>query len=78
MIDVLEQVRKDMEFLLSFTPASDPSEVEPNLTTMFYITGTYEGDVKIAEKVKAIRDRYDIMTIDPEEEDFEGVEQNIF
>lgn len=73
MIDVLEQVRKDMEFLLSFTPASNPLEVEPNLAPMFYITGTYEGDVKIAEKVKAIRDRYDIVMINPEEEDFEDV-----
>lgn len=72
--DVLEQVRKDIEFLLSFTPASDPSEVESGLAPMFYITLTYEGDVELAEKVKVIRDRYDIVAINPEEEDFEGVE----
>lgn len=72
--DVLEQVREDIEFLLSFTPASDPLKVESGLPPMCYLTLTYEGDVKLAEKVKEIRDRYDIVEINPEEEDFEGVE----
>ncbi len=71
--NVLDEVRDDIEFLLEFTPASDPSEVEQGLASMFYITGTYEGDVKIAERVHEIRDRYDIMVEDPEEEDFEEI-----
>lgn len=67
---ILEQVKKDIEFLLSFTPASNPGMVEPRLASMFYITGTYEGDMKLAEKVQSIRERYDIVEHD-EEEDFE-------
>ena len=33
----------------------------------------HECDVKIAERVHEIRDRYDIMVEDPEEEDFEEI-----
>lgn len=71
--DVLEQVKEDIKFLLSFTPASDPVEVEPGLAPMFYITLTYEGDVELAKRVKAIRDCYGIEVENPEEEDFEEV-----
>jgi hypothetical protein len=69
---ILEQVKEDVEFLLSFTPASDPSEVAPDLAPMFYVSGTYEGDIEIAKKVQIIRERYDIETND-EEEDFEEI-----
>lgn len=72
--DVLEQVKEDIRFLLSFTPASDPIEVEQGLIAAFYITGTYEGDVELAKRVRIIRDRYDIMVDDPAEEDFEEIE----
>ena len=72
--DVLEQVKEDIKFLLDFTPASDPSEVVPGLAPMFYITGTYEGDMQLAERVHEIRDRYDIMVTDPKDEDFEEIE----
>ena len=71
--DVLEQVKEDIKFLLSFTPASDPAEVEPGLAPMFYITLTYEGDVALAKRVKEIRDRYHIEVENPEEEDFEEI-----
>lgn len=69
---ILEQVKEDVEFLLSFTPASGPSEVAPDLAPMFYVSGTYEGDVEIAKRVQIIRERYDIEMND-EEEDFEDV-----
>jgi len=65
-----EQVRKDIEFLLTFVPATDPAKVVKGLAPMFYVTGTYEGDVELAKKAKAIIDRYDIEVDDPEEEDF--------
>lgn len=71
--DVLEQVKEDIKFLLSFTPASDPAEVEQGLAPMFYITGTWEGDVELAKRVHEIRARYDIMVDNPEEEDFEEI-----
>lgn len=70
---ILEQVKKDVEFLLTFTPASDPAKVEPNLAPMFYITGTYEGDMKLAKKVQDIRERYGIVEQNDEEEDFEEI-----
>ena len=68
---ILKQVKTDVEFLLTFTPASNPSEVVPNLAPMMYVTGTYEGDIKLAEKVQDIRERYDIVEQNDEEEDFE-------
>ena len=71
--DLLEQVRKDITFLLEFTPASDPAEVVPGLAPMFYITESYDGDMELAKKVHEIRDRYDITIADPEEEDFEEI-----
>ena len=67
---ILEKVKEDVEFLLTFTPADDPAKVEPNLAPMFYVTGTYEGDLELAEKVKRIRERYDIVAQDDKEEDF--------
>lgn len=68
-----EKVKKDIEFLLSFTPTDDPEAIPEGLAPMFYITTTYEGDVELAKKVHAIRDYYDIPVADPEEEDFEEV-----
>lgn len=70
---ILEQVKEDVEFLLKFTPADHPTQVEPNLAPMFYVTGTYEGDLALAEKVQGIRERYDIVVTNDEEEDFEEV-----
>lgn len=71
--DILEQVKSDMEFLLTFTPAKDPREVERGLSPMFYVTGTYEGDIELAQRVKDIRDRYDIQDALLEDEDYEEV-----
>jgi len=70
---ILEQVKEDIEFLLDFTPASNPSEVAPNLAAMMYVTGTYEGDLELAERVQGIRERYDIVMQDDDEEDFEEI-----
>lgn len=72
--DTADQVRKDIEFLLSFAPALDPEQVSPGLAPMFYVTGTYEGDVELARKVKEICDRYDIILDYDNSEDFEGIE----
>lgn len=52
------QLKKDIEFLLSFAPCDDPEEVPEGLNPMFYFTNTHEGDVKIAQRIKDIRDRY--------------------
>lgn len=72
--ETADKVRHDIEFLLSFVPATDPDQVQPGLAPMFYITGTYEGDVKLANNVKEICNRYDIILDHDEDEDFEGVE----
>lgn len=74
LTDTADQVRKDIEFLLSFAPANDPDQVSEGLAPMFYITGTYEGDVKLARRVKEICERYGIVLDYDETEDFEGVE----
>ena len=53
-------VKDDIEFLLSFVPAIDPKDVYPDLMPMFYVTTTYEGDIKLAKRVQEIVRRYEI------------------
>ena len=65
-----EQLKRDLEYLLSFAPAQCPSEVEPDLSPMFYVTASYDGDIAIAQRIKDIRDRYGV-TIDHDDEDME-------
>jgi len=72
--DTADQVRSDIEFLLSFVPATKAEQVSEGLAPMFYVTGTYEGDVKLATRVQEICERYDIVLDYDEDEDFEGIE----
>jgi hypothetical protein len=73
--DLLQQIRKDIEFLLTFVPAKHPDEVEKGLAPMFYVTSTYEGDVQLAERVGYICERYGLEQITcDDEEDFVDVE----
>jgi len=78
MTDILNEtavkVRSDIEFLLDFVPATNPEQVSEGLAPMFYITGTYEGDVELATRVQEICSHYDIILDHDEDEDFEGVE----
>lgn len=72
--NILEEVKDDIRFLLTLAPASNPDDVEPNLSKMFYVTGSYEGDVALVSRIKDIRDRYDLHEVAPEEEDFEEID----
>ena len=72
--DTADTVRNDIEFLLTFAPATKPEQVAEGLAPMFYVTGTYDGDVKLARRVHEICERYDIVLDYDEDEDFEGVE----
>lgn len=72
--NILEDVKDDIRFLLKLAPASDPRDVEPNLSPMFYVTGSYEGDVELVTRIRDIRDRYDIHEVAPEDEDFEEID----
>lgn len=71
--DLLETIKSDIKFLASFLPGHLVSDVEKGLSAMFYVTGTYEGDVELMKRVEEIYERYGIdpteMT-DAEEEDF--------
>lgn len=68
-----DQMKDDIRFLISFAPARTTDEVAEGLQSMFYVTGSYEGDVALAQRVEDIVSRYgiDFDEID-EEEDFEG------
>lgn len=68
--DLLDQIRKDIEFLLTFAPARRASEVEPGLSPFMYVTGSYEKDVQLIGQIEEICDRYGIEDF-VEEEDFE-------
>jgi hypothetical protein len=72
----LDQLQKDLKLLLSFAPAQSPTEVEPGLGGMFYITLSYEGDVKIAERVEEIRNRYNIAVEDVDDEELDELESD--
>lgn len=58
--NLLQQIREDIKFLLSFAPALAPDDVDSGLAPMFYLTGTYEGDVAVAKRVQDICDRYEV------------------
>ena len=63
-------MQADIKFLIeTLAPASDPNEVVPHLSRMFYATGSYDGDIELATKIKSMCDRYDI-EIEEIEEDF--------
>ena len=74
MSNILEEVKDDIRFLLKLAPSAlDPKDVEPDLSPMFYFTGSYEGDLELITRIRDIRDRYDIHEIAPEDEDFEEI-----
>lgn len=50
----------DMEFLLSFTPFAIDEGLPKGLSPEFYHSLSYEGDVKIAKRIKDIREKYGI------------------
>lgn len=56
-----EEVKNDIMFLLSFAPAQDPDDVVAGLCPTFYITNTYEGDVKLAQLIMDIKNKYGIV-----------------
>jgi hypothetical protein len=58
------EAKEDMEFLLNFAPTVDPKLVIPGLMSFNYLTGTYEGDLKLVTRVKAIVDKYSLETPD--------------
>ncbi len=75
MTNILEEVKDDIRFLLKLAPSAlDPNEVEKDLSPMFYVTGSYEGDLELVTRIRDIRDRYDIHEIAPEDEDFEEID----
>lgn len=57
MID-LEKLQQDIDFLLSFAPADDPASVPDGLSPMFYFSNSYAGDVRIAQRIADIKQRY--------------------
>lgn len=57
-----QQTIDDIVFLLSFAPALSADDVSDGLSSMFYMTGSYQGDLKIATRVEEIRERHCINT----------------
>lgn len=64
-----EQLKRDINFLLSFLPATEEDQVEPGLSPFFYITNSYEGDLEIARTISEIKTRYGINSYEREEVD---------
>ncbi len=72
--NLLKQIQEDLEFLVSFAPAKDPLKVEQGLAPMFYVTGSYNGDVALATRVQKICERYGLVEENPEDEDYVDAE----
>lgn len=66
------QLKEDLIFLLSFAPARSTRDVAKGLAPMFYVTGSYKGDLEIAKRVEDILVRHgiDLSKLD-EDEDLE-------
>lgn len=58
--NIFETIQSDIEFLVSFLPARRVKDVEPGWAPMFYITGTYEGDIAIMQRIEEICQKYNL------------------
>ena len=54
------ELKADMEFLLSFVPATQVSQVVSGLVSVCYITGNYEDELKLVEKIENIMGKYNL------------------
>jgi len=55
-----DNITEDVKFLLSFAPATHVKDVHPGLMPMFYISGSYEGDRALVQRIQDIVERYEI------------------
>ena len=53
-------ITEDIKFLLSFAPATNVKDVHPGLMPMFYLTGSYDGDVALVQRIQSVVERYNI------------------
>lgn len=74
--NILSEIRKDIAFLLSFVPAKHPDEVDAGLAPMFYVTGSYNGDVDLAARVSEIVERYGVEDYYNEEDEEDFIDEN--
>lgn len=51
-------VIEDIKFLMSFQPFTNT--VDPGLMPMDYLTGTYEGDIHVRNRIQSIKEKYNI------------------
>lgn len=67
-----EQMVADMQYLIEqLAPTTNPKEVIPGLSKMFYATNSFEGDVALVTRIKQICDQYNINIVDTsDDEDF--------
>lgn len=56
----MKQIAEDIIFLLSFVPEVNPDKIPGDLPAMFYITGSYIGDLALAERARDIMQRHNI------------------
>ena len=58
----LEEMAKDIKFLMSFVDYLNVDDVPEGLDPTFYHTLTQSGDEKLAEQVKAIKQKYHLVS----------------
>jgi hypothetical protein len=56
----IDQVKDDISFLLSFVPATHPDDIEEDMFSSYYMTGSYDTEVELINRVRDIVVRYEI------------------
>jgi len=54
---LIENLERDVKFLLSFAPEDKPEDVEKGLSPEFYHSLSYDSEVEIAVRIQGIRDQ---------------------
>lgn len=63
----IEEIKRDISFLLGFVPALKAEEVVEGLCSSFYFTGSYKDDVVLVSRIETIVESYNINTDDVED-----------
>lgn len=53
-------ITEDIKFLLQFAPATNVDDVHSGLLPMMYLTGSYDGDKALVQRVQDVIARYNI------------------
>lgn len=57
LLSELNRMESDIKYLLSFAPKDKPDNLQDNMSPCFYHSLSYNGDIKILERIQKILER---------------------